>query len=102
VREEKVLSLMDGLRKMTIDPAKRLESIAPAMKRKGRISVGADADITVFDAAEVIDTATFEKLSFSKGIEQVFVNGVAVIRNGQTVAEAMPGQAVLGNYAQRR
>lgn len=98
VREQKVLTLMQGLAKMTIDPAKRLEAIAPAMKRKGRLKVGADADITVFDEAEVLDLATFEKLSFSKGIEHVLVNGVAVVRDGQTVAGAMPGQAVLGNY----
>ena len=102
VREQKVLSLMDGLRKMTIDPARRLEAIAPAMKRKGRISPGADADITVFDADQILDMATFEKLSFSKGIEHVLVNGVAVVRNGQTVAGAMPGRAVLGNYGQGR
>ena len=101
VREQKVLTLMEGLRKMTIDPAKRLEAIAPAMKQKGRLKVGADADITVFDAAEVLDMATFEKLSFSKGIEHVLVHGVAVVRDGQTVAGAMPGQAVLGNYGQK-
>ncbi len=102
VREQKVLTLMEGLRKMTIDPARRLEAIAPGMKRKGRLKVGSDADITVFDAAEVLDMATFEKLSFSKGIEHVLVNGVAVVKDGQTVAGAMPGQAVLGNYGQRR
>lgn len=102
VREQKVLTLMDGLRKMTIDPAKRLEPVAPAMKRKGRLKVGADADITVFDAAEVLDMATFEKLSFSKGIEHVLVNGVAVVRHGQTVPGVMPGQAVLGNYGRPR
>jgi len=102
VREEKVLSLMDGLRKMTIDPARRLEAVAPAMKRKGRLKVGADADITVFDAAEILDQATFEKLIFSKGIEQVLVNGVAVVRDGKTVTGVMPGQAVLGSYGQAR
>ena len=98
VREQKVLTLMEGLAKMTIQPARRLEAVSPAMKRKGRLKVGADADITVFDPAEVIDTATFEKLSFSKGIEHVLVNGIAVVRAGQTVAGAMPGQPVLGNY----
>ena len=98
VREQKVLTLMEGLAKMTIQPARRLVAVSPAMKRKGRLKVGADADITVFDPAEVIDTATFEKLSFSKGIEHVLVNGIAVVRAGQTVAGAMPGQPVLGNY----
>jgi N-acyl-D-aspartate/D-glutamate deacylase len=103
VREQKVLSLMDALGKMTIMPARRLEAIAPAMKNKGRLRVGADADITVFDADKVIDTATFEKgLSFSAGIDHVLVNGVPVVRDGQTVPNAFPGKAVMGNYAQRQ
>lgn len=99
VREEKVLSLMDALAKMTVMPARRMEAIAPAMKAKGRIKVGADADVTVFDAAEVIDTATFEKgLSFSRGIDHVLVGGVAVVRDGKTVPGVFPGKAVTGNY----
>jgi N-acyl-D-aspartate/D-glutamate deacylase len=102
VREQRVLPLMDALAKMTIMPARRLEAIAPQMKNKGRIRVGADADITVFDAARVADTATFEKLSFSAGIHHVLVNGIAVVRNGDTVPNTFPGKPVLGNYAQGR
>jgi len=97
VREEKVLSLMDALGKMTILPARRLETISPRMKDKGRIRVGADADITVFDAARVRDAATFEKgLAFSQGIDHVLVNGVAVVRDGKTVPNTFPGQAITG------
>lgn len=100
VREEKILSLMDALGKMTILPARRLESIAPRMKNKGRLRVGADADITVFDAASVRDTATFEKgLRFPTGIDHVLVNGVPVVREGKTVPGVFPGQAVTGNFA---
>lgn len=103
VREERVVSLMDALAKMTILPAKRLEAIAPAMRNKGRIRVGADADITVFDPNTVRDRATFEKgLAFSAGIEQVLVNGVPVVRDGQTVKNAYPGVAVLGNFSLRQ
>jgi dihydroorotase len=103
VREQKVLPLMDALAKMTIMPARRLEGLAPQMKNKGRIRVGVDADITVFDPATVLDTATFEKgLSFSTGIDHVLVNGVPVVRDGATVKNAFPGKAVLGNYAERR
>jgi N-acyl-D-aspartate/D-glutamate deacylase len=100
VREQKVMSLMEGLAKMTIMPAKRLEAIAPEMKNKGRLRIGADADITVFDPAKIRDTATFEKgLSFSEGIDHVLVNGVPVVRHGQTVPNTFPGRAVVGTYS---
>lgn len=102
VREERVVSLMDALAKMTILPAQRLEAIAPAMRNKGRIRAGADADITVFDANTIRDRATFEKgLAFSAGIEQVLVNGVPVVRDGQTVKNAYPGIAVVGSFSAR-
>lgn len=102
VREQKVMSLMDGLAKMTIMPARRLEAIAPEMKNKGRLRVGADADITVFDPARIRDTATFEKgLSFSEGIDHVLVNGVPIVRDGRTVPDTFPGRAVTGNYARQ-
>ena len=99
VREQGVLKLMEALRKMTLMPARRLEGIAPSMTNKGRVKVGADADITVFDPDKVLDTATFEKgLSFSKGIEHVLVNGTFVVREGETVTGAKPGRAVLGRH----
>lgn len=99
VREEKVLDLTAAIEKMTLLPARRLESIAPIMKRKGRIQVGADADITIFFPQTVTDKATFEKgLAFSEGIEHVLVNGVFVLRNGQTVPDMMPGQPVYGKF----
>src|SRR4029077_11963631 len=60
VREEHALDLMTALRKMTLMPAQRLEKRAPVFKDKGRIRVGADADITVFDPAPVIDKATLD------------------------------------------
>ena len=98
-REQKALPLMQALAKMTIMPARRLEAIAPQMRNKGRLRAGADADITVFDPDRVRDTATFEKgLSFSAGIDHVIVNGVPVVRDGQTVPNVFPGKPVLGNY----
>jgi len=94
VREEKALDLMTALRKMTVMPAQRLEQRAPAFKAKGRIKVGADADITVFDANRVIDSATFEKpLQYSDGIRFVLVNGVAVVKEGKLVQDVFPGRA---------
>ena len=94
VRQEKALDLMTALRKMTLMPAQRLEQRAPAFKTKGRLEVGADADITVFDANRVIDRATFEKpLQYSDGIRFVLVNGVAVVNDGKLVDGAFPGRA---------
>ncbi|MEY2918534.1 MAG: hypothetical protein RIS73_2248, partial [Bacteroidota bacterium] len=85
--------------KMTLLPAKRLENIAPSMRFKGRIQVGADADITIFNPNTVIDKATFEKgLEFSAGIEYVMVNGSFILKNGKTVSNVFPGQAVYGKF----
>jgi N-acyl-D-aspartate/D-glutamate deacylase len=93
VREEKALDLMTALRKMTLMPAQRLEKRAPAFKDKGRIRVGADADITVFNPDTVIDKATFEEpLQFSGGIGFVLVNGVPVIKDGKLVDGVFPGR----------
>jgi N-acyl-D-aspartate/D-glutamate deacylase len=94
VREEKALDLMTALRKMTLMPAQRLEKRAPAFKNKGRIRVGADADITVFDSDRVIDKATFEEpLQYSEGIEFVLVNGVPVLKDGKLLDGVFPGRA---------
>jgi dihydroorotase len=94
VREEKALDLMTALRKMTLMPAQRLEKRAPVFKGKGRIRVGSDADITVFDANRVIDKATYEEpLQYSEGIEFVLVNGVPVVKDGRLVEAVFPGRA---------
>lgn len=76
VREEKIVSLMDGLAKMTIMPAKKIERGAPAMRKKGRLQEGMDADITIFDPKTVIDRATVRRpAQYSKGIQWVLVLG---------------------------
>jgi len=94
VREEKALDLMTALRKMTQMPAQRLEKRAPAFKDKGRIRIGADADITIFDPARVIDKATFdEPLQYSEGIPFVLVNGMLVVKDSQLVSGVRPGRA---------
>jgi len=97
VREEKLLSLPEGIRKITLMPAQRLEEIAPGMKNKGRIRVGADADITIFDPDLIIDQATYEEpAKFSAGIEFVLVNGVVVVNNGRLYDNNFPGTGVRG------
>ena len=95
VRQEKVLSLMDALRKMTLMPAQRLEKHAPVFHDKGRIRVGADADITVFDPEKVIDKATYEQpMQYSEGIQFVFVNGTLAVKDGKIVNGVFPGRPV--------
>ena len=102
VRERKVISLMDAVRKMTLLPARRLEHVDPNMKRKGRVQAGADADLVVFDPATVIDRATFEKpAQYSAGIVDVLVNGTFVVRNSNLVAGVAPGRAVRGRIVER-
>ncbi|HXX92623.1 MAG TPA: amidohydrolase family protein [Planctomycetota bacterium] len=97
VREEKVIDLMEALRKITLMPAQRLEHQAPIFKEKGRIRVGADADVTVFDPARVIDRSTFEEpLRAPEGIRHVLVSGVPVVRDGQVLSGVVPGRALRG------
>jgi dihydroorotase len=101
VREEKALDLMTALRKMTLMPAQRLEKRAPVFRDKGRIRVGADADITVFDPARVIDKATYEApLQSSDGIVFVLVNGVAVVKDGQLLEGVFPGRGARAPISQ--
>jgi dihydroorotase len=101
VREEKALDLMTALRKMTLMPAQRLERRAPVFKDKGRIRVGADADITVFDAKTIIDKATYEEpLQYSEGIQFVLVNGVPVVKEGKLVEGIFPGRAARAPISQ--
>ena len=98
VRDENALPLMDALRKITLMPARRLEKVCPAMSRKGRLQVGADADVTVFDPGTIIDRADFKELRFSEGVRHVLVNGIFVVKEGESVSGAMPGRAILGKY----
>lgn len=95
VREQKALSLMDAIRKMTLLPAKRLETAVPMMRTRGRVKVGAEADLAIFDPARVIDRATFENpAQYSEGITHVLVNGVFVVRDGKLVEGVKPGVAI--------
>lgn len=76
VREQQVVSLSDAIAKMSLMPAQRLEKQAPAMKKKGRIAKGMDADIVVFDYNTISDRSTVEKPEIvSDGITYVLVNG---------------------------
>ena len=95
VREQGALELMDALARMTILPTLMLEEFVPAMKTKGRIRVGSDADITIFDPETVIDRATYLEGSLtSDGIEYVLVNGIPVVYEGEIAEGVRPGKAI--------
>lgn len=99
VRQEQVIDLPTAIEKMTLLPAKRLENLSPTMRFKGRIQVGVDADITIFNPDTVIDKATFEEgLAFSEGIEYVLVNGTFVLKKGETVSNVFPGEPIYGKF----
>jgi N-acyl-D-glutamate deacylase len=73
----------------------RLEKYVPAVRNKGRIRVGADADITIFDPARVMDRATFaQPAQYSAGIEHVIVAGVPVVAGGKLRDDVRPGRSV--------
>jgi len=89
VRTRKVITLEEAVRKMTSLPAEHFR-----FPGRGRLAAGNAADLVVFDPATVADTATFEKPhAYPRGIPHVIVNGVPVVRNGETTA-ARPGVPV--------
>jgi N-acyl-D-glutamate deacylase len=95
VRERKVISLSEALGKLSLEPARVLQTSVPQMLRKGRLQVGADADIVVFDPETVQDNATFVKPELlSTGFRHVLVNGVPVIEEEKRIADARPGRPV--------
>ena len=95
VREQTVVPLGEALRRMTLAPAQRLEHRVPGMRNKGRLRVGADADVVVFDPLVVEDQATYERpQQYSTGIRYVLVNGTFVVRDGRPVPTAFPGRPV--------
>ena len=100
VREKHALPLMTALSKMTLLPARRLEAIAPAMHHKGRVQVGADADLTLFDPNTVQDQATYQHQTLpSRGIPFVIVGGTPVVDHGEIVKTAYPGKGVKSGHA---
>lgn len=95
VREQKRISLLEAIRKMSLIPAQILENSVPQMANKGRLKVGADADIVVFDLDKVADHATFVSPNqAASGMVHVIVNGTSVIDGGKLDTTVRPGRPV--------
>lgn len=95
VRERHAISLTDALAKCSLIPARILEEAVPQMKSKGRLQIGCDADIVVFDPDTVADKATFvAPTQLSVGFRHVIVNGTPIIRDGTRLGDTRPGKAI--------
>ncbi len=91
VREEKVISLEEAIRRLTSLPATNLK-----IKKRGTLAPGYYADLAIFDASKIADHATFENPhQYSTGMVHVFVNGVQVLADGEHT-NAKPGRVVRG------
>ncbi len=89
VRDEKLVSLEDAVRKMTALPAQRLQ-----LTRRGRLAPGCFADVAIFNPNTIADTATFaQPQQYSIGVEHVLVNGTRTVANGKPTGKT-PGKVI--------
>ena len=89
------LSLIQALAKCSLEPARLLEDRVPAMRGKGRLQAGRDADVVVFDPETISDRASYRHSTRpSAGIRHVLVNGGFVVRDGDLAVDARPGRPV--------
>jgi N-acyl-D-glutamate deacylase len=95
VKDQKKISLMEAIRKVSLIPAQTLEKSTPQMASKGRLKVGADADIVVFDLDKVEDKSTFANPHLtSAGMTHVIVNGTQIIDSGNLDTSLFPGKPI--------
>jgi predicted amidohydrolase len=95
VRERQAVSLIEGIRKCALIPAEILAASTPAMRAKGRLQAGADADIVVFDFDTLTDRSTFMAMNrASEGVRHLVVSGEPLITDGVLDVTARPGKPV--------
>lgn len=95
VREREAMPLSEAIAKCTLIPAQIVSRCAPAFTRKGRLQVGADADVVVFDLATIAEKATFSEMNRpAVGMRDVLVNGTMIIASGELVQSVAPGRPI--------
>jgi hypothetical protein len=95
VRERQAVSLLEGVRKCTLIPAEILAASTPDMCAKGRLQLGADGDVVVFDLERLTDRAEFSAMNRpAEGVRHLLVSGQPVITDAVMDVAARPGQPV--------
>ena len=96
VRERELITLAEAVRRCTLLPADVLAQSAPAMRRKGRLQLGMDADVVAFDPDTITDRATYRQPQTSTGVTHLVVGGTPVVIAGSLCPDALPGSAIIG------
>jgi len=93
VREEQAIDMMTALSKMTLQPAQLLEKAAPVFRLKGRLQIGMDADVVIFDPKTIRANTTYlDPHQASTGVNWLLVGGEIVLENGAIRPKTFPGQ----------
>ena len=97
VRDTGLLTLSDGLARLSLYQAQWLSQASSSFDKKGRIQEGADADIVIFDASTVQANAAYgDPYQAPTGIPFVIVGGQLVVNNGVSIDGVYPGKRLLG------
>ncbi|PRB12727.1 D-glutamate deacylase [Microbacterium sp. MYb72] len=98
VRESETWTWVEAFRRCSYLPARVLDEVSSAMRGKGHLAVGADADVVVIDPVTITDRATYaDPTRPSQGVRQLYVHGIPVVHAGEIVTDAFPGRAIRGD-----